>query len=292
MNLQIGIIGGGAIGLLISSYLSEHHQVTLYVNRQEQVNLIESEEIHRYENGSFAGKNRIQVKQVEELVTADCLFVCVKQAGIQDVIAILNGLTRPSPVIFTQNGMGHHLYLEELAHPTYLGIIEHGAVRMSDNQVNHLGNGQIKLASATGNNAEANLLVQKLTQATFPFTYVEDAVQLAKEKLIVNAVINPLTALFDVDNGEILQNPSIHRLAEKLCREAAEVLELPFKESWEAVQKIARVTGKNTSSMRADIIHRRKTENEAISGYLLQITNRVIPYTDFVYEAIRALEMR
>ncbi|MGL6104251.1 MAG: 2-dehydropantoate 2-reductase N-terminal domain-containing protein, partial [Exiguobacterium acetylicum] len=33
--MNVGIIGAGAIGLLLASYLSEEHAVTLYV-RQEQ----------------------------------------------------------------------------------------------------------------------------------------------------------------------------------------------------------------------------------------------------------------
>ena len=34
--MNIGVIGGGAIGLLVSSYLSTFHDVTVYVYRETQ----------------------------------------------------------------------------------------------------------------------------------------------------------------------------------------------------------------------------------------------------------------
>ena len=34
--MKIGVIGGGAIGLLFSYYLSEHHSISLYVHSKEQ----------------------------------------------------------------------------------------------------------------------------------------------------------------------------------------------------------------------------------------------------------------
>lgn len=290
--VRIGVIGGGAIGLLICSYLSEQHEVTLYINRQEQAGLIEAENIERYQADSFDARSTVRVKQMTELEAEACFIVCVKQAGMEHVLSILKKVAPRIPTIFTQNGMGHHLYLKDLHHPSYLGIIEHGAVKMSDHQVNHLGSGQIKIAAATGSDDEAISLVRDLTEINFPFLYVDDAIQLVKNKLIVNAVINPLTAIFNVQNGEIIRNKFIHRLAKKLCVEAAEVLDLPFEESWNRIEAIAEVTGGNTSSMLADIQQHRQTEIEAISGYLLHMTTIEIPYTQFVYEAIQALEAR
>jgi len=38
--MRIGIIGGGAIGLLFACYLSKSNQVTLYCRTNEQVRLI------------------------------------------------------------------------------------------------------------------------------------------------------------------------------------------------------------------------------------------------------------
>ncbi|MDX1803863.1 MAG: 2-dehydropantoate 2-reductase [Alcanivorax sp.] len=93
------------------------------------------------------------------------------------------------------------------------------------------------------------------------------------QKLVVNAVINPLTALHDVDNGVLLTELSLRRQAEQLCREADAVLQR-LDPAWPAhsldnVLAVARATAANTSSMRADRQRGNRTEVDAINGYLL-----------------------
>src|SRR5699024_11364265 len=88
-----------------------------------------------------------------------------------------------------------------------------------------------------------------LNNISFPVRFCSSWKILLKEKLIVNAVINPLTALFNVKNGVILSNKYLYDIAEKLCFEAAESLNLDFEENWHRVQTIAKKTSENISSM-------------------------------------------
>jgi 2-dehydropantoate 2-reductase len=37
MKMNVGIIGAGAIGLLLATYLSEEHAVTLYTRQEQEV---------------------------------------------------------------------------------------------------------------------------------------------------------------------------------------------------------------------------------------------------------------
>ncbi|EKF74233.1 2-dehydropantoate 2-reductase [Alcanivorax hongdengensis A-11-3] len=94
------------------------------------------------------------------------------------------------------------------------------------------------------------------------------------QKLVVNAVINPLTALHDVDNGALLNNPALLAQANALCREADALL-TRLDPHWPAnslpnVLAVARATAGNTSSMRADRQRGNRTEIDAINGYLLR----------------------
>lgn len=50
-QLKIGIIGGGAIGLLCASYLSEHHDITLFTRRKQQAEEIRALGIERMVRG-------------------------------------------------------------------------------------------------------------------------------------------------------------------------------------------------------------------------------------------------
>lgn len=291
--MQIGIIGAGALGLLCSSYLSKNHTVTLYVRRQAQRNSINNEQISLSINGEekFTTTN-VATKLISDITHEDCIIIAVKQTKIQEVMQQLNKINQKIPLIFLQNGMGHLEALQATHHPAYIGIVQHGAVKKSDVSVNHLGVGNIKLAAMSGTKAEVHAIQSNLHTRDFPFKLEDDWERVLKRKLIINAVINPLTALFDVKNREIIDNQHIRNIGENLCLEASRVLELDSDKAWKSVEEVARNTGENTSSMRADVKQGNKTEIEAISGYILKRSKQPVLYTEFVYEAILAIEQQ
>lgn len=92
------------------------------------------------------------------------------------------------------------------------------------------------------------------------------------EKLAINAVINPLTAIHQCRNGELVQSylTEMQQLASEvdavLCRLDA---------NWPAntlqqATRVARLTATNTSSMCADVKAGRATEIDFINGWFLQ----------------------
>lgn len=286
--MNIGIIGGGATGLLISYYLSKLHDVTLYVRRNEQKLLIKKYGIYK-ENDKYT--SFINVKQITELEDEQLLILCVKSVHLKAVIETIKKKKIRTPLLFLQNGMGHVNYFQLLNNDIYVGVIEHGVVRKNDYTFCHLGYGKIKLSSIS-NRTDAIDLAKRLSSDDFPFERVDNWQLLLKEKLIINAVINPLTALFDVKNRCIVDNSYIRKLAFQLCKEASSVLKLDLDVSWERVKTIAQNTGENTSSMRSDILNKRQTEIESILGYILFEATEDIPLVKIMSESIHALEER
>lgn len=284
--MRIGIIGGGSIGLLLSSYLSRKHEVTLYVQRDEQKKQIASDGVVLHKQGNEI-VSWVSAKLISDIADEDCFIVCVKQHHLNSVFSYIKKIIKP--MLFLQNGMGHLSLLSHLPSDVYVGVVEHGAKRTADNCVEHLGEGVMKVAALEEKNSKLLHLVQQLHDEAFPVYIESDYESMLKDKLIINAVINPLTAIFNIPNGAIVTNMHIQNLARQLCREAAFVLQLDEEKAWKRVKNIASVTRNNTSSMRADILHKRKTEIEAISGYLLS-KNDDLPYTYFVYESVLALE--
>lgn len=291
--MDIGIIGGGSLGLLLSSYLSLDHDVTLYVRRESQISHINDDGITLKLLNKYKRKTKVTVKLIDKLQNHNLIFITVKQRQIDHVIAELKKMDPNNHFVFLQNGMGHIEKIMPLPANLYVGVVEHGATRLSDSEVNHLGIGTIKLAALK--NRENNLRYFKtmLNSESFPFEETADWEMLLKSKLLINAVINPLTALFNVQNGAIVTNNHLQNLARKLTNEAAKVLGFNEDEAWENVRRVARNTAENTSSMRADILHNRETEIEAICGYLLKLVDySEIPYCSFVYEAVLALQAK
>ncbi|WP_175631877.1 2-dehydropantoate 2-reductase [Virgibacillus siamensis] len=287
--MKVGIIGGGSVGLLIGSKLAVHHKITIYVRRTEQKASIKK-------NGIFVDKSDKPVKVNAQLMDypgkEDIFIVCVKQEHITSVLTFIQHVRSGVPVIFLQNGMGHIDKLLPLELPIMVGVVEHGANRVNDYTVLHTGEGTIKLAGLVGDGVMLSSVADKLHRSGFPFQFSLDWKSLLYEKLIINAVINPLTALFDVRNGMILENRYLKQLACDLCYEASSILNVDFTSAWQQVQYVIRNTSENVSSMLKDIRENRRTEIDMITGYLVENSTENIPNTTFIYRSIKALEMK
>jgi 2-dehydropantoate 2-reductase len=118
-----------------------------------------------------------------------------------------------------------------------------------------------------------------LRSAGFGIEVVEDAQSLIWGKLVVNAAINPLTALLKVKNGELVKRPSAREMMKVLAEETAQVayaekVDLPFKDPIVAVEDVAQKTAENTSSMLQDVLRGAPTEIDAICGAVVNIARR------------------
>ncbi len=115
------------------------------------------------------------------------------------------------------------------------------------------------------------------------------------EKLVINAIINPLTALSGKPNGSLLTRLDevealCHELQPLLLREGFALSE----EQWLArVMAVIEATSDNYSSMQQDLAAHRQTENDFITGYILrqaQPFGLQLPLQEQLYDAIQARE--
>jgi 2-dehydropantoate 2-reductase len=110
-----------------------------------------------------------------------------------------------------------------------------------------------------------------LSQAGFEIEVEEDVESLLWGKLVVNAGINPLTALLRVRNGDLLTNEHTRVLMGDAARETAAVaaargIRLPFRDPVAQIEGVAERTAMNRSSMLQDVLRGAPTEIDAICG--------------------------
>jgi 2-dehydropantoate 2-reductase len=137
-----------------------------------------------------------------------------------------------------------------------------------------------------------------LRSAGFQIEIVEEARSLAWGKVVINAAINPLTALLSIPNGELLERPAARRLMHALAREAAQVAEaegvqLPFSDPAAAAEDVARRTAANFSSMLQDVRRGARTEIGVICGAIVrrgETHGIVTPVNEMCWQLVRALE--
>ncbi|MEJ5223042.1 MAG: ketopantoate reductase C-terminal domain-containing protein, partial [Anaerolineales bacterium] len=117
-------------------------------------------------------------------------------------------------------------------------------------------------------------------------------------KLIINAAINPLTALLRVPNGALLERPDARLLMGELARETAAVaralgVTLPFDDPAAAAEAVARKTASNHSSMAQDILRGAPTEIDAICGAVARAADRcgmTAPLNTVMWRLVRAVQ--
>jgi 2-dehydropantoate 2-reductase len=114
-----------------------------------------------------------------------------------------------------------------------------------------------------------------LIKAGFETEANEGVQNLIWTKVVINAGINPLTAILDVLNGRLLELKPAREVMAQAVAEAVAVgkalgVRFLHQDMLAAVQQVARRTGANVSSMRQDVLSKRRTEVAYINGAVVR----------------------
>jgi 2-dehydropantoate 2-reductase len=187
---------------------------------------------------------------------------------------LLACLPASAPVVTFQNGLGNREILTRAIGEAQamLGVCTYGAALLEPGLARSGGEGVLSLEAHPLSGEVEDLL----RGAGFRVNIVPDANALVWGKLVINAAINPLTALLRVPNGELLNRPAARRVMSALAREtaavaAAEGVTLPFDDPVQAVEDVAHHTALNLSSMLQDVKRGARTEIDAICGAVTHV---------------------
>ena len=237
------------------------------------------------------------------------LIVSVKAPQtVKAIQAIAHRLTPASSLLFLQNGMGimdqvnEHLFPDENRRPTYIiGVVSHGLYSKGPFSVVHAGEGSIALGVMPRMSTHESLRQENLSELTTSARYLirtmtrtsvfvavgfppTEILQQQLDKLAVNCIINPLTAIFDCKNGALLSNFHLIRVIRLLLAELSLVIKsLPELQNVPNVNtrfdslrlerlvvSICKGTASNNSSMLQDIKQDKQTEIDYINGYVIR----------------------
>ncbi|MFC0189000.1 ketopantoate reductase family protein [Fictibacillus aquaticus] len=295
--MRVAVIGGGAIGLLMACLL-ERQQVNtaIYCRTEKQASLLRENGL-LYKNEGMEKVIQVHAYSIDSLAfEEDIIVICVKQPALAQLAKLLvSDLSKGKTFLFLQNGMSHVELMEELAgkeRKVWAGVAEHGVMKEKDNAVYHAGEGRIRVAPVI---VKPDFNWENLFGDTTKVEQNAAYIPMLSEKLLINAAINPVTALFKIKNGMLLENPHYLKLMEYLFDEALQVLELQKQKDGllEDLYRVCRNTKNNRSSMLRDIDSGRKTEIDSISGYIITSGEKKgidTPMTRMIYESIKGIE--
>ena len=274
---EILIVGTGALATLFAARLSQAgYQITMLGSWKAGLDALQKNGVRLLD--SKGNEHQFPVDAIND--PHECrgvkhALVLVK-AWQTDHIAVQlkECLTGDGLAVTLQNGLGNR---ETLARSLGLsrvapGVTTTGATLLGPGLVREGGEGIISIER----NQALGPIEDALKSARFNVNVVEDAQSLIWGKLVINAAINPLTALLRVPNGKLLELPSAREMMEALAEETAQVaqaenIQLPFPNPIVAVEEVARRTSANHSSMLQDVLRGAPTEIDAICGAVVRM---------------------
>ena len=206
------------------------------------------------------------------------LIVCTK-AG--DTLTAMNSI-RPSlaehcNVLLLQNGMGSQETVTEAfpAQNIWIGSTTDGAWISKPLHVHHAGQGLTEIGCF--NHQPATAFLRQFQGFHLKMSASKDIGNVLWQKLAVNCAINGLTALFDCQNGALLEHdkkPLMDELINEFTHISKALGRTTPEPLHEKVYKVCRLTADNHSSTCMDVRLQRKTELAFMNGYLIRIAEK------------------
>jgi 2-dehydropantoate 2-reductase len=279
--MRICIVGPGAIGCLFGASLAKSGNDVMMIDRHaDRAELIGSRGIVMT---GISGDFTVAVDATVETTktrNAELVMICVKSYDTAGAVA---GLPRALPedcaVLTLQNGLGNVELIAERFGPerSYAGTTALGATLLGPGHVRHSGKGVTTVGRFKGApDARVDKIVDALNKAGFETHAVTDVTVALWNKVVVNAAVNPLTALTGVRNGRLVEIPEARELLALVVRECAQVARTQgvTDDPLPRVEEICRKTAQNVSSMLQDILRGKQPEISAINAAVVKEAER------------------
>jgi 2-dehydropantoate 2-reductase len=270
---EIIILGAGAVGSAFGALLSRQNKVLL-VGRKEHVKAINQQglQVIGHIEETFSLKAATKLESIPEKAL---LLLTTKSFDAASSLEEIKPLLKADTTILTlQNGLG---IKEEIKAKTGLDILQGftytGAIFLEP--------GKIFLSPLRGKtfiepSKKAEAIKQLLEEADFKTEVPENFRERQWEKFIINCVLNPLTAIFGVENNMIVQ-PSLDPVKKSIideCLDVAKAEGVNLETDFLAHINIFFASSQNKSSMLQDLEKGRKTEIKYLNGKIVELAEK------------------
>jgi 2-dehydropantoate 2-reductase len=283
--MQISIIGTGAMATLFAARLSHVAEVSMIGSWADAIETIRRDGITidgdscchavhtAYDplDAPAADLAIVLTKAYKTPIAAQVAAKTIKPTGM--ALTLQNGLGNIE-ILAAQVGVDRSMQGVTMQGATLLGP---GHIRTSGRGATHISLLPIERAAPRDWAADhhAYEITALLNSAGLKAQLSADIDGLVWGKVVINAAINPLTAILRVPNGALVESAETLELMRAAAEEAAAVataqgITLPYPDPFERVKQVAQLTATNHSSMLQDVLTRRPTEIDAINGKIVE----------------------
>ncbi|MCX6777251.1 MAG: 2-dehydropantoate 2-reductase [Candidatus Micrarchaeota archaeon] len=285
-------MGAGAIGSAYGAKLSKKNDVTL-IGEKRHVDSINEKGLSV--QGEVKGVFRIKADtQIREIPPNSLILLTTKVYDSKRAVeGIVKLLRKDTTILILQNGIGNEEIVKSVVGERChieRGVIHSGADFLKPGEV------MIILGwIALGNSDKAKEIAKLFNESGLETRVLENLKEDVWRKLITNCMLNPLTAILEVRDYEVVV-PVLDDLREAIVRECVEVAKaegVEFEERLrEAIDEaISHLT--NYSSMHQDLMKGRKTEIDFLNGKIVEMGKKhgiPTPINESLVSIIKFLE--
>lgn len=285
--MKYAIIGAGANGMLPAYLLKKTgHDVQVVTEHEEQAASIN-------EQGIIHGKDRQYIKaytDIEQIDPDAFILLTVKYEDLQPILRLLKIRCPSNRIVFLQQGM---LFLEKartLSHRHIAAaVLETDCVKLSNTEISFNKTAHVTYGLVKGHMEEFQPLLESSAWQT---NWVETIEEQLFESLLFSSLIDPLTALMKIRNGELITNPHAYELFRNLYNEL--YLAFPEIESLQPIEKVAAFCAAEPERASAMLTDRLAGDPMEVEGLMLYVLNRSkleLPLFKAFYHLLKTVEV-
>lgn len=303
--MKIAVIGAGAVGCYFGARLVQAGADVLFLARSAQAELLQRDGL-TIESGGTRETLALRVTAgLADVESAELVLLCVKSYHTEDAARQVAPHLPPETVVLCmQNGVNNaDLFREASEHPALPAVVYVGAQMDAPTHLNHKGGGHVILGTPRGYSQPGAPSVETIAaelDRAFPCK-ISDFIELDLwQKLIINCAYNAVSAITQKQYGVMIRDGEIIALMEQIVREcievaAAEGIDFDFERLKAAALDVGRLMAGQRSSTAQDLERGKRTEIEALNGYITQLahdTGLQTAANQAVYALVKLMEAR
>lgn len=301
--MRVLVVGAGSIGTLIAALLARGKaDVLLLAHRASTAERINERGIC-VDGVSGCWQARVRAcSDAGQAKGCDLAIVCVKAYDTVTVAPALKPVLRGGACVVTlQNGMGNIEILQDALGDERVigGTTSMGAVLVEPGKVRHAGEGETVIGRPDGKMPVAMRSVREtFNRAGIETKISRDIKGALWSKLLINAAVNPLSALTRLANGKLVEYEAtkvLLRLAVTECVKVAKrkKVRLMYDDPLAKVEAVCAATSSNLSSMLQDVVRGKRTEIDFINGFIVRQGQELgipVPVNTVLWELVKTVE--
>jgi 2-dehydropantoate 2-reductase len=294
--MKIAVMGAGGVGCFHGALLARAGHEVCLIGRPSLVEAVRRDGLRFDSKKGFSGNIPMSASaSFEAAADAELVLVCVKSGDTETAgAAMAPHLSADVVVMSLQNGVDNAERLAATCGRAVIPAAVYVAVGMEGpGHVRHHGRGELMI----GDTSNSERIAALMTEAGIPTEVSPDVRVALWEKLAINCAFNALSAIPQIQYGELMAFPGVADVMTDViaeCRAVAKAAGIVLSTDLDAAaRRIAQTMASQRSSTAQDLAAGKRSEIDHLNGYVTrrgEALGVAVPVNRALWVMVRLLE--